>query len=396
MNIHCKYTELKNPAELVEHPKNPNKHEDRQIDALAKIIKHQGWRNPIVVSSRSGYVVAGHGRLLAAKKLRAESVPVDIQKFDDEAQEYAHMIADNKIAEFAQMDDSIISELVSELGEDFDIELAGLLDGFDLVVDEENENDPDDFDAEPPEDPTVKPGQVWQLGKHRLMCGDSLDTQQVDILMENEKADMIFTDPPYGVNYEGGLNDLGNGLKSAKRNRLINDDKDIYYTAVTVASKFSIGPVFMFYADTVPFGLYKGVESVGGEVVALIIWQKNGGYGALGASYKPNHEPCLLWKPKGAKINYIGPTTETRIWGVEKDYKNKLHPTQKPVELSERAVSNHQAKIVLDLFGGSGSTLIACERQNRFARIMELSPAYCDVIIKRWEDYTGKKAELIE
>jgi len=227
------------------------------------------------------------------------------------------------------------------------------------------------------------------------MCGDSTKESDVEKLMNGEKADMVFTDPPYGVNYTGGLKDGENGLEQNNRQGIKNDDVDLYYKAVSIANKFSNGVVFMFYADTVPFGLYRGIEDVNGEIVALIIWKKRGGYGALGASYKQNHEPCLIWKPKGAKTNFIGSTTENRVWEIDKEGVNKLHPTQKPIELCVRAIKNHQAEIVLDLFLGSGSTLISCEKTNRICYGMELDTKYCDVIIERWEQFTGQKANKI-
>ena len=241
----------------------------------------------------------------------------------------------------------------------------------------------------------VKRGDIWQLGEHRIMCGDSTNSDDVEKLMNGEKADMVFTDPPYGVSYTGGLKDGNNGLENNNRQMIKNDDVDLYYQAVAIANNFSNGVVFMFYADTVPFGLYRGIEDVKGEIVALIIWKKKGGYGALGAAYKPNHEPCIIWKPKGTKTNFIGSTTETRVWEIDKDGKNKLHPTQKPIEVSLRAIKNHKADIVLDMFLGSGSTLIAAEKLNRKCYGMELDEKYCDVIIERWEQYTGKKAEKI-
>lgn len=226
------------------------------------------------------------------------------------------------------------------------------------------------------------------------MCGDSTDAGTVALLMDGRKADMVFTDPPYGVSYDGGQFHSGDVNIKRPREKLKNDDIDIYEDAVTVAAAVCIGPVFMFYADTVPFGLYRGIENVGGEIVALLIWKKTGGYGAMGASYKPNHEPCVVWKKKGARLNFIGATNENRVWEEKKDGTNKLHPTQKPVSIPERAIKNHKAEIVLDLFGGSGSTLIACEKTNRDCRMMELDPKYCDVIIKRWQDFTGKEAIL--
>ena len=241
----------------------------------------------------------------------------------------------------------------------------------------------------------VKRGDIWQLGEHRIMCGDSTNSDDVEKLMNGEKADMVFTDPPYGVSYTGGLKDGNNGLENNNRQMIKNDDVDLYYQDVPIANNFSNGVVFMFYADTVPFGLYRGIEDVKGEIVALIIWKKKGGYGALGAAYKPNHEPCIIWKPKGTKTNFIGSTTETRVWEIDKDGKNKLHPTQKPIEVSLRAIKNHKADIVLDMFLGSGSTLIAAEKLNRKCYGMELDEKYCDVIIERWEQFTGKKAEKI-
>jgi DNA modification methylase len=146
---------------------------------------------------------------------------------------------------------------------------------------------------------------------------------------------------------------------------------------------FCDGPVFMFYADTVPFGLYRGIDNAKGEIVALLIWEKPGGYGALGASYKANHEPCLLWKPKGARLNFIGSTTETRIWREKKEGVNKLHPTQKPIEIPSRAIGNHKAEKVLDLFCGSGSTMVAAHQLKRKCYGMELDAKYCQVIIDR-------------
>lgn len=192
----------------------------------------------------------------------------------------------------------------------------------------------------------------------------------------------------------GGLADRGNGLESNKREMIKNDDVDLYYDAVVTANHFSNGVVFMFFADTVPFELYRGVKEVEGKIVALLVWRKIGGYGAMGCSYKPNHEPCLIWIPKGKKLNFIGSTNENRVWELKKEGINKLHPTQKPVEIPKRAISNHSAKIVLDIFGGSGSTLIACEELKREARLMELDEKYCDVIINRWQNFTGKKAFL--
>lgn len=393
-------------SDLRSDHKNARKRTDRSATLIEESLKRYGAARSVVIDE-DNRILAGNGTVDAAKRAGISKVRVIETEGDEiiavkrtgltEDQKIGLALADNRTSDLSEWD----KEMLHQLSEEHDItpwfeaeDLAEIM-GEVEVIPAEGLTDADDV-PEPPTDPITKPGDLWILGNHRLLCGDSTDVLAVELLMDGKKADMVFTDPPYGVSYEGGLQDTGNGLKSASRRKLMNDDVDLYYDAVVVANQFSDGPVFMFHADTVPFGLYKGVEAVGGQIVALLIWRKPGGYGALGASYKPNHEPCLLWKPKGAKLNYIGPTTETRIWEIDKERQNKLHPTQKPVAVPERAISNHKSQVVLDLFGGSGSTLIACERQHRHARLMELDPAYCDVIVKRWEDFTGKKAILEE
>jgi DNA modification methylase len=393
MQIQAKEIQLVDIDSLVLNPKNNNKHPKEQIDRLAKLIQYQGFRNPVIVSKRTGFVLAGHGRIEAAKLAGLKEVPAMFQDFENEAQEYAYLTSDNAIASWAELDLSAVNTEMLDLGPDFDIDLLGIKD---FVIEPIEKFEPQsDEDAVPDVVyPITRKGDIWLLGNHRLMCGDSTMIDDVEKLMNGEKADMVFTDPPYGVSYTGGLGDNGNGIESNKREMIKNDDIDLYYEAVTTANHFSNGPVFMFYADTVPFQLYAAVKDVGAKIVAMIVWKKKGGYGALGASYKQNHEPCLIWLPKGKKLNFIGETTENRVWEMDKDGLNKLHPTQKPVAIPKRAIGNHEAEIVLDIFGGSGSTMIACEELKRKARLMELDEKYCDVIIKRWEQYTGKKATL--
>lgn len=380
-------------VKLVLNPKNNNKHPTEQIERLAQLIEFQGFRNPVVVSNRTGFVVAGHGRIEAAKKLGIKDVPVMFQDFENEAQEYAYLTSDNAIASWAELDLSAVNTEMLDLGPDFDIDLLGIKD-FVIEPIEKFEPQADEDDVPEVIHSITRKGDIWLLGNHRLMCGDSTMIDDVEKLMNGEKADMVFTDPPYGVSYTGGMGDRGNGLESNNREMIKNDDKDLYYDFVNTCAIFSNGPIFMFYADTVPFELYRGIKDVEGKVVALLIWKKIGGYGAMGASYKPNHEPCVIWLPKGKKLNFIGASNENRIWEIKKDGLNKLHPTQKPVEIPKRAISNHEAKIVLDICAGSGSTMIACEELGRHNRSMELDEKYCDVIINRWQNYTGKKAVL--
>ena len=382
---------------LIPYAKNARTHSDEQVAQIAGSIKEFGFNNPVLVD-KDNSIIAGHGRLMAARKLGMDKVPVVQLGHMTEAQRKAYVLADNRIALNSGWDTSMLSLELLELKDEIDLSLLGFdADELDALLNpiEETEGLTDE-DAVPdvPDESKTKLGDIYILGNHRLMCGDSTSIDAVEKLLDGNKADMVFTDPPYGVSYTGGLQNSAKGLQGNAREMIKNDDIDLYKEAVTIASMVCNGPVFMFYADTVPFGLYRGIESVGGEVVALLIWKKKGGYGALGASYKPNHEPCVLWKKKGDRLNFIGSTAENRIWEEDKEGVNKLHPTQKPVAIPKRAIGNHNANIVLDLFGGSGSTLIACEELGRKARVMELDPKYCDVIVQRWEEFTGKKAVL--
>ena len=384
---------------LIPYAKNARTHSDEQVAQIAGSIKEFGFNNPVLVD-KDNSIIAGHGRLMAARKLGMDKVPVVQLGHMTEAQRKAYVLADNRIALNSGWDTGMLSLELQDLKDDIDLSLLGFdPDELDALLNPIVETDGlTDEDAVPdvPDEPKTKLGDIYILGNHRLMCGDSTRIDDVDKLMDGHKADMVFTDPPYGVSYTGGLQNSNDGLRGDAREMIKNDDIDLYEDAVTIASIYCHGAVFMFYADTVPFGLYRGIENVGGEVVALLIWKKKGGYGALGASYKPNHEPCVIWKKKGDRLNFIGSTSENRIWEEDKEGVNKLHPTQKPVSIPKRAIGNHKADIVLDMFGGSGSTLIACEELGRKARVMELDPKYCDVIVKRWQDFTGKKAVLSE
>ena len=385
-------------SKLIPYANNARTHDDNQVTQIASSIREFGFNNPILIDDNYG-IIAGHGRLMAAKKLGLLEAPTIKLSHLSDAQRKAYILADNRIAMNSGWDNELLAIELKDLDDDIDLSLLGFdADELNALLNPVELTDGlTDEDAVPevPDEPVTKLGDVYQLGNHRLMCGDSTSIDAVETLMDNQKADMVFTDPPYGVSYTGGLQNSAKGLQGNAREMIKNDDIDLYEEAVTIASMVCNGPVFMFYADTVPFGLYRGIESVGGEVVALLIWKKKGGYGALGASYKPNHEPCVLWKKKGDRLNFIGSTAENRIWEENKEGVNKLHPTQKPVAIPKRAIGNHNAEIVLDLFGGSGSTMIACEELGRKARLMELDPKYCDVIVKRWEDFTGKKAQLV-
>lgn len=373
MKIDCAHDELVELHKLIPHPRNANKHPDRQIELLAKIIDYQGQRSPIVVSKRSGFITKGHGRLLALQKLGWDKCAVDHQDYESEAQEFADLVADNKIAELAEHDDNLMIEGIKDLGlEDF--ELLGL-DDFELPELFEAQSDEDEI----PEhvEPRAKLGDVYQLGRHRLMCGDSTSIDAVEKLMNGEKADMVFTDPPYGVGYK--YNSHNDDTTKEKHIQFLTD---LIGLATTISSRFILTP-----------GCYN--------------------LDAVSINPKPNHVGC--W----TKTNAMSPGRITHFWTWEpilfygkwpKKRGNDVfnfpvgkqpdtgdHTCPKPIALWEDIVENFsEAKeSILDLFGGSGSTLIACEKTNRKCFMLEIDPHYVDVIVARWEKYTGQKAELI-
>lgn len=369
-------------------PNNARKHSKRNLDAIAASLNKFGQRKPIVV--HNGVVIAGNGTLEAAKTLGWKEIAVSVCPADwdaDTAKAYA--LADNRSAELAEWDDKILSTQLLDL-DDMGWNIEAL--GFEPLPLRDLDEDEDEI-PELPVEPKTKLGDIYQLGRHRVMCGDSTDSASVATLTGG-KVDMVFTDPPYGVEYTGGMQFKDGKVETKSREMIKNDDVDIYQDVMRVLSEFSNGPCYIWFAGTKAAKLYEAAEKYG-DIHALLIWVKNGGYGALNANYKQKHEPCLYWKPKGKTLNFAGATTETTIWEINKDGKNKLHPTQKPVALATKAISNHDAKTVLDLFGGSGATLIAAEQLNRICYMMELDPKYCDVIVTRWENLTGLKAELI-
>jgi site-specific DNA-methyltransferase (adenine-specific) len=387
--------EVRRISDLTADPENARTHDKKNLDAIASSLEKFGQRKPIVVMP-TGVILAGNGTWAAAKQLGWTEIQVSVVPADwDFATAKAYALADNRTAELADWDTSVLASQLIELdAEGWDITALG----FDVPeqTSELNEDEgPLTFDEET--EPITKLGDVYQLGRHRLMCGDSTSIDAVEALTENKTIDMAFTDPPYGVAYTGGIQfadkDSGKAVTN-NREMIQNDDIDLYAEVMGILALKVQGPCYIWFADTKASKLYEAAETFG-DIHALIIWVKNGGYGALNANYKQKHEPCLYWKPKGSTLRFTGATTETTIWEIDKDGKNKLHPTQKPIDLALKAIGNHDAKTVLDLFGGSGSTLIACEQTNRTCYMMELDPKYCDVIVKRWEALTGKKAELL-
>ena len=399
VKVHCAFEKAVDVVDLVEHPRNPNKHGDKQIALLAKIIRNQGWRNPIVVSADSGFIVAGHGRLMAAKVLNVEQVPVDYQPFDNEAEEYAHLIADNRIAELAEADKSELAKLVRELEDKIDLDLTG----FDapsleelLATKEEKQ-----VDAEPKTDKAAElqvkwkteKGQLWKLGEHRLLCGDSTNAKDVKRVLGDDKADIMVTDPPYGVNYDPSWRaEAGMTLNENKLGKVQNDDIADW----TPAWQLFDGDVcYVYHAGAKAGTVQQSLEDSGFNIRSQIIWSKDKMALSRG-DYHWQHEPCWYGVRDGKKGNRTEDRTQTTVWQIAaREDSGHGHGTQKPVECMARPIRNHHCTTVYEPFSGSGTTIIACEQLDKKCRAIEIDPNYVAVALERYVDATGKEPVLL-
>lgn len=381
---------------LIPYINNSRTHSEEQVNQIVASINEFGFTNPLLIDEKDN-IIAGHGRLLASKKLNMEEVPCIVLSGLTETQKKAYIIADNKMALNAGWDDELLKIELENLKElDFDLELTGFdVDELDDIfkVEEEQEVIEDDFDIEPSEEPKAKLGDIYQLGNHRLMCGDSTSEEDVAKLMNGNKADMVFTDPPYNVAYEGG---------SKKREMIKNDKMDNFYEFLhnvyqNCYNNMNVGaPIYVCHSELERVNFTKAFLDVGFKMSSIIIWAKNNSTFSMNKDYKQKHEPIIYgWKE--GKHNWTGGNCEDTLWEIKRPTKSDLHPTMKPIELCARAITNSSNKnnIVYEPFGGSGSTLIACEQLNRNCYMMELDPKYVDVIIKRWEEFTSKKAVLL-
>lgn len=394
-NFKCAYTRAVPLAELKPHPGNRNAHPEKQIAALAKIIAQNGQRSPIIVSNLSGYVVKGHGRLLALERLGWPTGAVDFQDYSSELEEYRDRIADNEIARYAEFDAKGFIDDVKELGfelEEMDFEEFGLID-FDYEVEEPVKGDPDDMPDNAPS--LVKPGDIWVLGRHRLLCGDATSIADVEKAMGGLKADLLLTDPPYNVDYVG---------KTKEALKIKNDKMDNkqffqflldFYTAAH-AVMCDGAAAYIFHADSEGHNFRQAMLDAGFKLSQCCVWVKD--CMVMGRNdYHWAHEPILYgWKPTGSH-KWHSDRKQTTVWNFDRPKRSEQHPTMKPVALLEYPIKNStqsQNSIVLDPFAGSGSTMIACEQTGRKCISIELDPKYCDKIIKRYENATGKVAIL--
>lgn len=374
-------------SSLIPYARNSRTHSPEQVAQIASSMKEFGFTNPVLIDEHGG-IIAGHGRVLAAQKLGIEEVPAIELSHLTETQKRAYVIADNKLALNAGWDDEMLRLEFDELKEaGFDLELTGFtleeIDGLQINEITEGLTD-EDAVPEAPENPVSKLGDVWVLGNHRLMCGDSTSIDAVELLLQKQRAQMVHTDPPYGVSYQSNMR-----TKSAKFDVLKNDD--VFLDIAPVIHAVSDGWVFVWTSWKVLPQWFDQFASFGYPSNQVIWFRGGGGIGDLKKTFSSDYETALVWH-RGAELTgkRIG-----SVWKVGKDGATEyLHPTQKPVALAEEAIdkTTKAGYRVLDLFGGSGSTLIACEKTGRKAYLMELDPKYVDVIIKRWQDFTGKQA----
>lgn len=386
-------------SDLIPYANNSRTHSDEQVTQVAASIKEFGFTNPILIDEKNG-IIAGHGRLMAAKKLGLEQVPTITLEGLTDAQRKAYVIADNKLALNSGWDNELLSLEIEQLkGLDFDIDLLGFDKDelADLLPEIEELPDGDEDEVpEPQDDPVSKLGDVWQLGNHRLMCGDSTSIDAMQKLMDGSLADMWLTDPPYNVNYQGGTKDA----LTIQNDNMADDDfrqflRDCYVTADTVMK--AGGVFYIWHADSEGFNFRGAAKDAGWKVRQCLIWNKS--TLVMGRQdYHWKHEPCLYGWKDGAGHLWASDRKQTTVINFDKPRRNGEHPTMKPVELFEYCILNNTkgSDVVLDSFGGSGTTLIACEKNGRQARIMELDPKYADVIIKRFQEYSDKEAIHIE
>jgi site-specific DNA-methyltransferase (adenine-specific) len=393
MKQNIQYIEV---SKLIPYANNARTHDDNQVTQIASSIKEFGFNNPILIDDNNG-IIAGHGRLMAAKKLGLVEAPTIKLSHLSDAQRKAYILADNRIAMNSGWDNELLALELKDLDGDIDLSLLGFdADELNALINPVELTDGlTDEDAVPdvPDEPITKLGDIYQLGNHRLMCGDSTSIDAVEKLMDGQLADQLVTDPPYNVAYEGS-----NGLKI--QNDDMSDDKFRQFLAdafiaANVAMKAGAS-FYIWHADIEGYNFRGACRDAGFQVRQCLIWNKDSL--VMGRQdYHWKHEPCLYGWKDGAAHLWAADRKQSTIIQCKKPKKNDIHPTMKPVELMEYQILNNTkgSDIVLDLFGGSGSTMIAAEKVGRHARLMELDPKYCDVIVKRWEEFTGKKAELL-
>ena len=382
-------------SELKNDPANARKHSPRNLKAIRDSLNVFEQQKPIVVDSR-GVVIAGNGTLQAARELGWEEIAVVVTDLDP-AHAQAFGIADNRTAELAEWDTDVLGQLLEGMDSDLadilsidDLELPDSIDGGEQG---EGLTDPDEV-PEPPEEPITQTGDLWLLGDHRLLCGDSTNAEDVGRLMDGAVAGIMITDPPYGVEYNAdwrnhALRADGSPIGGRAVGKVSNDDRADWSDAWKL---YAGDVVYIWHAGNMAHIVAQSIIATGFSIVSQIIWAKNQLVIGRG-NYHPKHEPCWYAVKDGGKRNFTDDRTQTTLWEINKPHKSETgHSTQKPIECMARPLKNHSFKTVYDPFLGSGTTLIAAEQLGRKCYGMEIDPKYCDVIVKRWEEFTGQTA----
>ena len=376
-------------SKLIPYVNNARTHNTQQINKLRSSLREFGFINPVIID-REFNVIAGHGRIMAAKEEGINEVPCVFVDYLTEAQKKAYIIADNRMAMDAGWDEELLKVEIEALqAEDFDLSLTGFdekeLAGFFDTSDNAKEDD-FDVDTELGKPPVTKTGDLWLLGNHRLLCGDSTKEKSYTLLMNGKKANLVVTDPPYNVNYQGTAGKIKNdNMENEKFYQFLFDA----FTCMAKAMAEDAS-IYVFHADTEGLNFRKAFADAGFYLSGTCIWKKQSL--VLGRSpYQWQHEPCLFGWKKNGKHQWYSDRKQTTIWEFDKPKKNGDHPTMKPVPLIAYLIKNSSLSncIVLDPFGGSGSTLIACEQTNRICHTIELDEKYCDVIVKRYIEQVG-------
>jgi DNA modification methylase len=397
------HVERRSVESLIPYARNARTHSDEQVAQIADSIKEWGWTTPVLVDE-TGQIIAGHGRVMAARKLGIDEIPVMVASGWSEAQRRAYVLADNQLAANAGWDMDLLKVELGDLGEaGFDLDLIGFSgDMLAGLLEEQTEGltDADDV-PEVPAEPVTVLGDVWTLGRHRLMCGDSTSIDAVERLMDGQSPNTMVTDPPYGVKLDQSWRDkaLGNKAMGKGNSNIVANDERADWTETWALFPGNIA--YVWHASAFTDVVMESLRNVGLEPVQQIIWNKS--VMIMGRSdYHFKHEPCWYAVRKGKKHNWKGDRKQTTIWdaappnhimGGSKEEKTP-HPTQKPAILYEKAYLNHTnpGEYVYEPFGGSGTALVVAEKIDRRALVMELDPKYCDVIIKRWQEFTGQEA----
>jgi DNA modification methylase len=384
-------------AGLKPYKNNARTHSEDQVRQIADSIREWGWTQPVLVDEKGG-VLAGHGRLEAARLLGVTEVPVIVAKGWSKAQKRAYVIADNQLALNAGWDTALLRVEVGELGSVFDTSLLGFAPDFltGLLADRGGETDPDEVPALGV-NAVTRLGDVWTCGTHRLLCGDSTDAASVERLLNGAKPNLMVTDPPYGVEYDANWRneaDRANGKPyGARAIGKVENDERVDWTAAW--DQFSGDVAYIWHADRHASSVQASLEASGFAMRSQIIWAKTRLIISRG-DYHRQHEPCWYAVRKTGKGHWAGDRSQTTLWSIDHPKSETGHSTQKPVECMRRPIVNNSkpGDAVYEPFCGSGTTMIAAEMEARQAYCMELSPQYCDVIVKRWQAFTGKEATL--